>query len=89
MQTHFVVAFDHDTGKFEIDWETTLAKFRDGAHYDEANETWKGLEELELDDIELANWAGDCLQDRVGGIICTTEKVKQWKGDTYGSNIFN
>jgi len=35
MQSHYVITYDHTTGKFEMDADTLIAHFPDGTIYDE------------------------------------------------------
>lgn len=40
MISHYVVTYDHKTGKFEVDNDTTIAVFSDGTIFDEKTEDW-------------------------------------------------
>jgi hypothetical protein len=46
MQYHYVVCYDEDTDTFEIDIDTTMAKFDDFVAFDVANQEWVDLDEL-------------------------------------------
>lgn len=46
-QSHFVVVYDHETGKFEIDEGTTDARFPDGYIFD--GENWTNAEDTPID----------------------------------------
>jgi len=46
MQSHFVVMYDHETGKFYLDNESTEVKFSDGNMWDTEKEEWVDPQEV-------------------------------------------
>ena len=46
MQYHYVVCYDEETDKFEIDIDTTMAKFDNFVAFDSDRQEWEDLDEL-------------------------------------------
>ena len=46
MQYHYVVCYDEETDKFEIDIDTTMAKFDNFVAFDSDRQVWEDLDEL-------------------------------------------
>jgi len=46
MQYHYVVMYDEDTDKFEIDVDTTMAKFDNFVAFDTDTQEWVDFDEL-------------------------------------------
>jgi hypothetical protein len=46
MQYHYVVLYDENTDKFEIDVDTSNAVFFEGTAFNPDTQTWYGLDEL-------------------------------------------
>lgn len=38
--SHLVITYNHDTGKFDYDVDTTLSKFSDGTIWDDIEQEW-------------------------------------------------
>jgi len=46
MQYHFVVMYDEELDRFEIDIDTTMAKFNNFVAFDSDRQEWEDLDEL-------------------------------------------
>ena len=46
MQYHYVVMYDEDTDKFEIDVDTTMTLFENGVAFDPTHQVWHLNDEL-------------------------------------------
>jgi len=63
MQYHYVVLYDEDTDKFEIDVDTTFTLFQDGVAFDLTHQEWHLNDELmEADYLDY----GQMLHDKLG-----------------------
>ena len=63
MQYHYVVLYDEDTDKFEIDVDTTFTLFQDGVAFDLSHQEWHLNDELmEADYLDY----GQMLHDKLG-----------------------
>jgi len=63
MQYHYVVMYDEDTDKFEIDVDTTFTLFQDGVAFDLTHQEWHLNDELmEADYLDY----GQMLHDKLG-----------------------
>ena len=47
--SHLVVTYNHDTGEFDYDVDTTLSKFSDGVIWDDVEQEW-GWAENSIDE---------------------------------------
>jgi len=46
MQYHYVVCYDEELDRFEIDIDTTMAKFNNFVAFDSDRQEWEDLDEL-------------------------------------------
>jgi hypothetical protein len=60
-QYHFVVRYDHDTGEFDVDYDTQDVRFHDGPIYDVDQDQWLRLDDELDDDDSPYNRAADAL----------------------------
>jgi len=65
MQYHYVVFYDEDTDKFEIDIDTTMTLFENGVAFDPNHNVWHLNDELmEADYLDYEQM----LAEELGGI---------------------
>lgn len=56
MESHFVISYDHDTGKFELDNDTLEARFNGGSVWDTDLEDWVQDPKSENVEAILTEW---------------------------------
>ncbi len=65
MQYHYVVFYDEDTDKFEIDVDTTMTLFENGVAFDPNHNVWHLNDELmEADYLDYQQM----LSEELGGV---------------------
>ena len=65
MQYHYVVFYDEDTDKFEIDIDTTMTLFENGVAFDPTHQEWHLNDELmEADYLDYEQM----LSEELGGV---------------------
>ena len=63
MQYHYVVCYDEETDTFEIDIDTTMAKFDNFVAFDSDRQEWEDLDELmEADYVDYESMLAEKLR---------------------------
>lgn len=61
-QYHYVVVFDEESGRFDLDYDTMSAVFPNGTVYETDSNEWSAVADADLyDDESVYNKAGDAI----------------------------